>query len=152
MTIELDVQYAFSEPGMPEVGDFETWVRAAMAGRRDTAELTVRVVDEAEITSLNQQYRHKQGPTNVLSFPFEAPPGVDADLLGDIVICAPVVQREALTQGKDARAHWAHLTVHGVLHLLGYDHVEMAHAEAMESLEKQVLGELGFGDPYAAEA
>ena len=149
MTLELDLQIALDMPGLPDESEFRRWAEAALAGagyRRD-AELTVRVVNEAESTALNETYRHKQGPTNVLSFPFEAPPGVESALLGDVVICAPVVLREAFSQEKPAEAHWAHLVAHGVLHLLGYDHDE-AQADIMESLEIRILSDLGYADPY----
>ena len=149
MTLELDLQIALEMPGLPPVADFQRWIAAALAGayyERD-AEITVRIVNEVESTALNETYRHKQGPTNVLSFPFEAPPQVKSRLLGDIVICAPVVLREAVSQRKSPAAHWAHLVIHGVLHLLGYDHDE-AQAEAMESLEVRILADLGYPDPY----
>jgi probable rRNA maturation factor len=149
MTLELDLQIALEMPGLPAEADFRRWTEAALTGAgypKDT-ELTIRVVNEAEITALNETYRHKQGPTNVLSFPFEAPPGVESALLGDVVICAPVVLREAVNQEKSVEAHWAHLTIHGVLHLLGYDHDE-AQAEIMESLEIRILSDLGYADPY----
>ena len=149
MTLELDLQIALDLPGLPAESDFRRWAEAALAGAgyaRD-AELTLRVVNEAEGAALNEAYRHKQGPTNVLSFPFAAPPEIESALLGDIVICAPVVLREAVVQGKTPEAHWAHLVAHGVLHLLGYDHDE-AQAEAMESLEIRILAGLGYPDPY----
>ncbi|HHW77910.1 MAG TPA: rRNA maturation RNase YbeY [Xanthomonadaceae bacterium] len=149
MTLELDLQIALDMPGLPTEADFRHWAAAALVGAdySKNAELTIRVVNEAESTALNETYRHKQGPTNVLSFPFEAPPEVETPLLGDIVICAPVVLREAVSQGKTLAAHWAHLVAHGVLHLLGYDHDE-AQAEAMESLEIRILAGLGYPDPY----
>ncbi|MEW6647703.1 MAG: rRNA maturation RNase YbeY [Pseudomonadota bacterium] len=147
--IDLDLQIASAASGLPAEDDFRSWVEAALAGRRAEAELTIRVVDEEESAELNGTYRHKQGPTNVLSFPFEAPPGVALPLLGDIVICAPVVAREAQEQDKTAAAHWAHMTVHGCLHLLGYDHIDPAEAEIMENLERDVLSALGYADPYA---
>ena len=149
MSLELDLQIALDMPGLPAATDLRRWAEAALAGAnyaRD-AELTIRIVNEVESTALNETYRHKQGPTNVLSFPSEAPPEVESPLLGDIVICAPVVLREAIHQGKTLAAHWAHLVAHGVLHLLGYDHDE-AHAEAMESLEIRILAGLGYPDPY----
>ena len=149
MTLELDLQIALDLPGLPAESDFRRWAETALAGAgyaRD-AELTIRVVNEAESAALNEAYRHKPGPTNVLSFPFAAPPQVESALLGDVVICAPVVLREAVVQGKTPEAHWAHLVAHGVLHLLGYDHDE-AQAEAMESLEIRILAGLGYPDPY----
>jgi probable rRNA maturation factor len=149
MTLELDLQITLDLPGLPTEADFRRWAEAALAGAgyAKDAELTIRVVNEAEGAALNETYRHKQGPTNVLSFAFEAPPEVESALLGDIVICAPVVLREAIIQGKTPEAHWAHLVAHGVLHLLGYDHDE-AQAEAMESLEIRILAGLGYPDPY----
>ncbi len=148
--MELDVQIALDMPGLPDVADFRRWVETALAAldyQRD-AELTIRIVNEAESTALNEKYRHKQGPTNVLSFSFEAVPEVASHLLGDIVICAPVVLREATSQGKSPQAHWAHLVIHGVLHLLGYAHDEETHAEAMELLETRILALLDYSDPY----
>lgn len=149
MTLELDLQIALDLPVLPNEADFRRWAEAALAGAgyAKDAELTLRIVNEAEITALNETYRRKQGPTNVLSFPFEAPPEVDSSLLGDIVICAPVVLREAVSQDKTPEAHWAHLVAHGVLHLLGYDHDE-TQAAAMESLEIRILTDLGYADPY----
>ena len=111
-------------------------------------ELTIRVVDEEESQSLNSQYRGKDNPTNVLSFPFEAPAEIELDLLGDLVICAPVVGKEATEQSKEEIAHWAHMVIHGTLHLQGYDHIEDEEAEAMEALEVKILSALGFPDPY----
>lgn len=151
MMFDLDLQIATDAAGIPSEDEFRGWVNAVLSGRREEAELTIRVVDEQESAELNGTYRHKQGPTNVLSFPFAAPPGVELPLLGDIVICAPVVVREAAEQGKMAPAHWAHMTVHGCLHLLGYDHIDPAEAEIMESLERDVLSALGYTDPYAGQ-
>lgn len=149
MSIYLDYQLALEpESAVPGEAAVSRWVAAALAGRRDEAELTVRIVDEDESSELNSTYRKKQGPTNVLSFPFEAPPGVELPLLGDIVVCAPVVAREAREQGKAPDAHWAHMVVHGCLHLLGYDHMETEEAEAMETLEAEVLAGLGYPNPY----
>lgn len=150
MSLDLDLQIALDLPGLPAEADFRRWVETALAGADYTAdaELTVRVVDETESSVLNEMYRRKSGPTNVLSFPFEAPPEVESTLLGDIVICGPVVLREAVTQGKPPETHWAHLVAHGVLHLLGYDHHDDVHADAMESLEIRILATLGYPDPY----
>jgi probable rRNA maturation factor len=150
MDIELDYQVATERPGLPGQEEVLLWVSAALTGRAgDEAELTVRVVDEAESADLNETYRHKAGPTNVLSFPFEAPEGVELPLLGDIVVCDPVVAAEAAAQGKAYSAHFAHMVVHGCLHLLGYDHIDPAEAEAMETLETEILTGLGYSDPYA---
>lgn len=146
--IELDLQIATTAAALPSEAQFRLWVKTALQGRRDEAELTIRIVDDEEGAELNETYRGKQGPTNVLSFPFEAPPGVELPLLGDIVICAPKVAREAAEQGKPLEAHWAHLTLHGCLHLLGYDHIEQEEAEAMEALETELLAALGYANPY----
>ena len=145
--IDLDLQIASDSAHLPTATDFRRWAEAALNGH-DGAELTIRVVDEAESAELNEGYRHKQGPTNVLSFPFEAPPGVALPLLGDIIICAPVVERQAAEQGKAPAAHWAHMVVHGCLHLLGYDHIDETEAQEMESLETDLLSGLGYPDPY----
>ena len=148
MSVVVDVQRVVDDG--PDEEDIRRWVQAALAaeGRDGDAELTVRIVGEDEITELNRCYRHKDRPTNVLSFPFEAPPGVETDLLGDLVIAAPVVAREAREQGKPLTAHWAHLVVHGTLHLLGHDHQTEAEAEIMEGREIAILASLGYPDPY----
>ncbi|MGL4679992.1 MAG: rRNA maturation RNase YbeY, partial [Plesiomonas shigelloides] len=112
---------------------------------------TIRIVDEEESHHLNLTYRGKDKPTNVLSFPFEAPPGIELPLLGDLIICRQVVEAEAVEQQKELSAHWAHMVVHGSLHLLGYDHIEDEEAEEMESLETEIMQEMGYPDPYAAE-
>lgn len=134
----------------PTEQDIAKWVDAVLQEeqRATDSELTVRIVDEVESAELNQQYRNKQGPTNVLSFPFECPPEIELNLLGDLVICAPVVQREAAEQEKEEHAHWAHMVVHGTLHLLGYDHIDTADALQMESREKKILCNMGYSDPY----
>ena len=151
MSVEVDVQRAVDQYQgfLPTDRDIELWVGAALGDQREQAEVTVRLVDENEGAHLNQTFRGKQGPTNVLSFPFEAPPGVELALLGDIVICAPVVAREASGQGKPPVAHWAHMVVHGTLHLLGYDHIDPEQASRMEALEISVLEHLGYPNPYA---
>ena len=145
----VSVEDASGAAGVPSEGDFGRWAGAALASAGRSGELAIRVVGEAEGAELNQTYRHKAGATNVLSFPAELPAGVPVAVLGDLVICAPVVAREAAEQGKAPAAHWAHLTVHGCLHLLGYDHVEEAQARNMEALETRILAGLGFPDPYA---
>lgn len=151
MSLQVAVQYAAPRRGVPSPQGFRRMVREALAGRRRRAEVVVRVVDEAESAALNEAYRGRRGPTNVLSFPFEAPPGASTGLLGDLVICAPVVAREAQEQGKPARAHWAHMVVHGVLHLLGYDHQTPVQAVEMEDLERDILARLGYPDPYRGD-
>ena len=137
--------------GLPATVSFRRWVAAALQGarRRKPAELSIRIVDVDEGRALNRDYRGKDYATNVLSFAVELPPGVALPLIGDLAICAPVVQREAAEQGKPARDHWAHLTIHGVLHLLGHDHIEARQAEAMEALETRILASLGIANPYA---
>jgi probable rRNA maturation factor len=144
----IEVQTAISSEGLPSEGQIRQWAEGALQGRRKSALLVVRIVDAAEITVLNQQYRGKGGATNVLSFPYESMPGVTSSLLGDVVICAPVVAAEAVAQGKSLEAHWAHMVTHGVLHLLGYDHKEDDKARQMEVLETDLLASLGFADPY----
>lgn len=148
--IALELQQASCSPQVPDARSFELWAQAAL--RREVAEIVIRVVDEEESAELNTQYRQKAGPTNVLSFPFEAPPGVDTEILGDLVICAPVVEREAREQGKEAVAHWAHMVVHGVLHLQGYDHIDDEEAMTMEAEEVAIMRLLGFANPYGEEA
>lgn len=152
MKLELDVQCAVDLEDIPDYRDLETWAVAALDGRlandRDTVELTIRIVDAQESRTLNRDYRDKDRPTNVLSFPAELPPEVDIPLLGDLVVCASVVADEAREQGKTLAAHWCHMVVHGCLHLLGYDHIEESEAEAMEMLETEILGRLGYPDPY----
>jgi probable rRNA maturation factor len=144
----VDVQYAVSADGIPGDAAIRQWVAQALPAEKAAAELTVRIVDEAEMTALNRQYRGKDGPTNVLSFPYEAIPGIDSKLLGDVVICAPVVASESVAQGKQLEGHWAHMVIHGVLHLLGYDHQKKAQAVSMESTEAELLARLGYANPY----
>ncbi len=146
--VDVEVQSIYSGTDVPESEDLTKWVEAALAERRNPAEVVLRIVDEPESAQLNETYRGVSGPTNVLTFPFEAPPQVNLPLLGDLVICAPLVAREAQTQGKRSDAHWAHMVVHGVLHLLGYDHQNDASAALMEGLETRILSGLGYPGPY----
>ena len=148
--LDVSVSYAAPRTGVPAATSFRNWVAAALRGRIREADLAIRIVGAKEGRALNRHYRGKDYATNVLSFPAELPEGVKLPLLGDLVICAPVVAREAAEQGKPVAAHYAHLTVHGVLHLLGWDHEHDKDAEAMEQLEREVLAELGLPDPYAA--
>lgn len=145
---ELEVQYAVDAPGLPTPARLRHWAQAALEGCGEPLELVIRIVDEAESRMLNRRYRGKDRPTNVLSFPFEAPPGVPLSHLGDVVICAPVVAREAAEQGKTDEAHWAHMLVHGILHLRGYEHEDEPQAGRMEAKERAILAQLGYGDPY----
>lgn len=140
-----------SRRGVPTNAEFRGWVAVAL-GRRRAGEVVVRVVDERESAQLNLTYRRKRGPTNVLSFPAGDDVAAVAPWLGDLVICAPLVAREARAQRKTARAHWAHLTIHGTLHLLGYDHVRSEDAETMEALEVKLMRRLGFNNPYEDES
>lgn len=133
---------------IPTPRSVRRWVRAALDDGHADAMICVRIVDEAEMRELNARYRGRDHATNVLSFPAELPPGVDLPLLGDIVVCAPVVAHEAAEQGKPARAHWAHMLVHATLHLLGHDHEQASEAERMEALETRILARLKFPDPY----
>lgn len=153
--IQLDVSVSYGLPrvGLPSAASFKRWAAAACENRILKADVAIRLVDSKEGLSLNRHYRGKDCATNVLSFPAELPEGVDMPipLLGDLVICAPVVAREAAEQGKPLNAHYAHLTVHGVLHLLGLDHEDEREAEAMELLERSILADLGYANPYADE-
>ena len=154
--VRLDVAVGYGVPraGVPAAVSFRKWVAAALDGRIREADLAIRIVGNKEGRALNRHYRGKDYATNVLSFPAEIaegvkmPKGVKMPLLGDLVICAPVVAREAKEQKKPLTAHYAHLTVHGALHLLGWDHEDEREAEAMEQLEREILAELGIADPY----
>lgn len=152
--IRLDVAVGYATPraGIPAAVSFRKWVAAALAGRIREADLAIRIVGSKEGRSLNHHYRGKDYATNVLSFPAELPEGlpkgVNLPLLGDLVLCAPVVAKEAAAQGKPVAAHYAHLTVHGVLHLLGWNHEDSREAECMEQLEREILAGLGLPDPY----
>ncbi|KAA1189973.1 rRNA maturation RNase YbeY [Pseudohalioglobus sediminis] len=156
MTLQLDIQRASSET-TPDDEQLLNWIGAALSACHQAApaeggdagpEISLRLVDRTEMSALNQQYRGKQGPTNVLSFPVDFPADLHIPLLGDIIICAPVVRDEARAQGKPLHAHWAHMAIHGTLHLLGYDHIEAEEAKAMEALETEILGTLGIPCPY----
>ena len=151
--LDVSVEYALPRVGLPAAVSFRKWVAAALAGRIREADLALRVVGTKEGRALNRHYRGKDYATNVLSFPAELPEGlpegVKLALLGDIVLCAPVVAREAREQKKSLAAHYAHLTVHGTLHLLGWNHEDAREADCMEQLEREILAELGIGDPYA---
>ena len=152
--LDVAVGYALPRAGLPASVSFRRWVAAALAGRIREADLAIRLVDAPEGRNLNRHYRGKDYATNVLSFPADLPEGlpegVRLPLLGDLVLCAPVIAREAAEQGKPLAAHYAHLTVHGTLHLLGWDHADEVEAEAMEQLEREILAGLGIDDPYRA--
>jgi len=148
----IDIQVATTTTALPSSAQFQVWVDAALQGQALDSELLIRLVDGDESAALNQQYRHKAGPTNILSFPFEAPPGIELAMLGDLVMCVPVIVQEALQQAKPVEHHWAHITVHGVLHLLGYDHIDDAEAEQMEALEIEILQQFNIPNPYLEES
>lgn len=148
----LDLQIACeNSDGLPSEAHFQRWLDAVLPQFQAESEVTIRIVDQAESHELNHTYRGKDKPTNVLSFPFEAPPEVELPLLGDLIICRQVVEQEAAEQEKTQEEHWAHMVVHGCLHLLGYDHIEDSEAEEMESLETEIMQGMGFADPYLAE-
>ncbi|MFA5983353.1 MAG: rRNA maturation RNase YbeY [Methylococcaceae bacterium] len=151
----LDIQTLIALDGQPNTKQMQLWVDAALVGYAKDAEIVIRIVDEIESAQLNQEYRHKSGATNILSFPFELPPGMNSldvgglqEVLGDLVICSPILVKEAQEQGKSLQDHWAHIIIHGVLHLLGYDHVEDNEAEVMEAMEIAILKTLNIGNPY----
>ena len=146
---DVSVSYGLPRAGLPAPVSFRKWAAAAVEGRILRGDLAIRVVDTKEARSLNRHYRGKDYATNVLSFPADLPPEMQVPLLGDLVICAPVVAREAKEQKKALAAHYAHLTIHGVLHLLGLDHEDAREAEAMEAIERELLADLGYADPYA---
>jgi probable rRNA maturation factor len=152
MTLGVEVQIAAADASLPSQRQLSDWALAAWQeeGTRD-AEVVVRVTDEAESRRLNHEFRGRDKATNVLSFPFDPVPEIDLNHVGDLVICAPVVAREAVEQGKQAEAHWAHMVVHGMLHLQGYDHETDEQAVEMETLETEVLTGLGYPAPYAEE-
>lgn len=151
MSLTVDIQCATGEP-VPSDNDLRRWIAAALASQpaRSDTEISLRLVDSEEMATLNQTYRGKEGSTNVLSFQADLPAELELPLLGDIVICAPVVRAEAAAQEKSVTAHWAHMTVHGTLHLLGYDHIEEDQAIAMEALESAILAGLHYPCPYRA--
>jgi probable rRNA maturation factor len=148
----LDIQRVYQEQGLlPTDAQFNKWVDAALSEENQGGEIVIRIVDESESATLNQQYRKKTEPTNILSFTFDAPKNIDLNMLGDLVICAPVVNREAQQQNKAQNDHWAHITIHGVLHLEGYDHKEDSEAEDMELMEIEILKKLDIGNPYTLQ-
>lgn len=149
MSVQVDLQPAVDFQGLPDQTRFARWATAAAANRVEDSELSVRIVSEQESAALNQKFRNRPGPTNVLAFPAALPEELGMSVLGDLAICRDVVEREAAEQGKETEAHWAHMVVHGTLHLLGYDHDSDEQASEMEALEAEVLRHLGYPDPYA---
>ena len=152
MPVEFEVQRVSTSASIPDDERFRLWAETALAGKGENFSFGIRVVDEDEAQRFNREYRHKDYATNILSFPTDLPEDLPADIrhsqLGDLLICAPVVTREALQQQRSELDHWAHLLVHGILHLLGYDHERAEDADVMESLETEILAKLGIGDPY----
>lgn len=152
--INLDFQAEFEADNLPDFDQLNLWAQAALKDLKEHADLSVVIVGPEESQALNLEFRAKDKPTNVLSFPFEMPEeliGLDddmANLLGDLIICAPVVEREAKEQNKPLEHHWAHMVVHGCLHLLGYDHIKDDEADIMENLERTILQRLDIPDPY----
>lgn len=148
----IDLQMACTETELPSEAQFQLWVDTVLAEvssePKQDFELTIRLVNTTESQQLNNQYRGKDKPTNVLSFPFEVPDGIDLNLLGDLIICIDVMKKEAQTQNKSLFDHWAHLVIHGCLHLVGFDHINDIEADEMESIEVSVLEKLGINNPY----
>ena len=147
---EIIVQRAISDKSCPTTTKLKRWVLHVLKNKIPSSEVTLRIVDKKEIMELNSTYRKKNKPTNVLSFPFDMPEGCENELpiLGDILLCAAVIDEEAKAQGKTLESHWAHMVVHGTLHLLGYDHEKETDAAVMEAEEIKLLNELGFENPY----
>ncbi len=143
----LDLQIISVSEHLPTEYDFQSWIDRVLS-QSESLEIVIRVIDEDEMAQYNQQFRGKSGATNILSFPFDCPEPVTSSLLGDLLICAPVVEREAQEQGKPLLHHWAHIVIHGTLHLLGYDHLNDTEAEEMEALEIQFLNALNIKNPY----
>ncbi len=149
MTYQIDIESNSQSQHIPALPELECWISAALQSQNlETAEVSVYIVDEDESQELNAQYRGKDYPTNVLSFPADIAEEVGVPLLGDLVVCAPVVEREAQAQGKTLQAHWAHMLIHGTLHLVGFDHIDDDEAETMETLETQIVTGLGYPAPY----
>ncbi len=149
--VSMSEDFTDNNTELPNMESFQLWAEAAYLNneRSDVeAVASFRVVDVQEMQELNRTYRDKDRPTNVLSFPMQLPEEVEIALLGDLALCAPVIQEEAKQQNKSAESHWAHMVVHGMLHLQGFDHIETAEAENMEAHEVSILQSLGFEDPY----
>jgi probable rRNA maturation factor len=146
----VEIQAVYSSPELPNEQQIQLWIDTVLVEMQQDTEIVVRIVDETESAVLNEQYRHKQGATNILSFPVEIPDSVtlEVNLLGDLVVCAPVLAKEAQQQDKKLHDHWAHIIIHGVLHLLGHDHLDDAQAEEMESKEITLLQQLNIPNPY----
>lgn len=148
MSIEIEIQYATESRNLPDTKKIKKWVKSSLNNKIKQAEITIRIVDEEEGTRLNEQWRSASGPTNVLSFPYNEDNKNPETMQGDLVLCAPVIFREAKQQNKSPDAHWAHMIIHGILHLQGFDHIQENDAVEMESLETDILNKLHFPDPY----
>jgi len=148
----LDIQNVSKSSHVPGQELFQKWIDTVLQSSIEDSEIVIRIVDESEMIQFNEQYRNKEGVTNILSFPFDIPEGVDSDLLGDLLVCAPVVECEAQQQNKQLEHHWAHIIIHGILHLLGYDHINDEDAEEMEALEIQLLKKIKINNPYEARS
>ncbi|MEN9450460.1 MAG: endoribonuclease YbeY [Pseudomonadota bacterium] len=146
--IKITIQSLASNSFIPSRYFLQRWVNKALVKQVGSNEVNIRLVSKKESAELNSTYRHKKGPTNILSFPFEPPPGVSSAFLGDLVICAALVNQQAKQQTKTRLAHWAHLVIHGCLHLVGYDHIHDKDAIKMEAVEIQLLEDLGYENPY----
>ena len=144
----VDVQYAVEHTTLPTENDFKTWAAAIASIGDKPQEVSLRIVDELEMKELNNRYRKKDCPTNVLSFPADLHDEIDIPFMGDVIICAPIVDKEAAQQGKSVMSHWAHMTVHGILHLQGFDHNNDIDATEMEQKEITILMKLGYNNPY----
>lgn len=144
----LEIQNESESLLIPKEKQFKHWFDVVLTNDNQDSEIVIRIVDEDEMIQFNEQYRDKKGPTNILSFPFEVPEGVESELLGDLLVCAPVVEEEAEQQNKKLEQHWAHLIIHGILHLLGYNHIDNVEAEEMEALEINILSTIGINNPY----
>ncbi|MCG8325672.1 MAG: rRNA maturation RNase YbeY [Thiotrichales bacterium] len=152
MNLDLSIQRATAQTGIPDDATILDWLTLVLDGKIQNAGITVRIVEEDESSELNRRYRNKTGPTNVLSFAYEMDTGSDSKLTGDIVICASIVAREAGEQNKELVSHWAHMVIHGTLHLMGYDHESDDDASKMETLECKLMSHLGYPDPYLENA
>lgn len=144
----VDIQIVSQSDNLPSKEQFQFWIDTVLTDNSEDSEIVIRVIDETEMIQLNEQYRNKKGATNILSFPFHLPDEIESNLLGDLLICAPIVEKEALSQHKKSEHHWAHITIHGLLHLLGYDHVDNADAKKMEALEIKILKKIKITNPY----
>ncbi|MCK5829743.1 MAG: rRNA maturation RNase YbeY [Methylococcales bacterium] len=144
----IDVQIVSQSEEIPTQEQFQYWVDAILTNSSENSEIVIRIVDEPEMIQFNHKYRNKEEATNILSFPFEIPDGVKSNFLGDLLICTPIIEKEALLQNKELDHHWSHMIVHGVLHLLGYDHIDNHEAEEMEALEIKILKKINIENPY----